>query len=64
MQQGIELLYSGLRHPQTQGKVERFHGALELARRRRGLPEAALHQRWLDDFRQSTTICAPMRRWA
>jgi transposase InsO family protein len=51
MKQGIELLFSGLRHPQTQGKVERFHGALELARRRRGLPEASLHQRWLDDFR-------------
>ena len=26
MKQGIELCWSGIRHPQTQGKVERFHG--------------------------------------
>ena len=52
MRQSIRLYFSGVRHPQTQGKVERFHGALEMARRRRGLPEASLHQRWLDDFRQ------------
>jgi transposase InsO family protein len=52
MKQGIRLYFSGVRHPQTQGKVERFHGALEMARRRRGLPEAEHHQRWLDDFRQ------------
>jgi transposase InsO family protein len=49
--QGIRLYFSGVRHPQTQGKVERFHGALEMARRRRGLPVAELRQRWLDDFR-------------
>jgi transposase InsO family protein len=52
MKQSIRLYFSGVRHPQTQGKVERFHGALEMARRRRSLPEASLHQRWLDDFRQ------------
>ena len=28
MKQGIELHWSGYRHPQTQGKVERFHGEL------------------------------------
>lgn len=32
MRVGIRLYYSGVRHPQTQGKVERFHGALEKAR--------------------------------
>jgi transposase InsO family protein len=31
MKQGIELHWSGRRHPQTQGKVERFHGELERA---------------------------------
>jgi transposase InsO family protein len=51
MKQSIRLYFSGVRHPQTQGKVERFHGTLEMARRRRGLPEPQLHQRWLDDFR-------------
>jgi transposase InsO family protein len=59
IKQGIQLYFSGLRHPQTQGKVERFHGALELARRRRGLPEPALHQRWLDDFRQEYNHLRP-----
>jgi hypothetical protein len=38
MKQSIRLYFSGVRHPQTQGKVERFHGTLEMARRRRGLP--------------------------
>jgi transposase InsO family protein len=57
--QGIQLYFSGVRHPQTQGKVERFHGALELARRRRGLPEAALRQRWLDDFRHEYNHLRP-----
>jgi transposase InsO family protein len=59
MKQGIRLYFSGVRHPQTQGKVERFHGALEMARRRRGLPDAALHQRWLDDFRQEYNHLRP-----
>ena len=31
MKQGLRLHLSGIRHPQTQGKVERFHGALEKA---------------------------------
>jgi transposase InsO family protein len=51
MKHGVQVILCGIRHPQTQGKVERFHGALELARRRRGLPEPAMHQEWLDDFR-------------
>lgn len=59
MKLGIRLYFSGVRHPQTQGKVERFHGALEMARRRRGLPEAAFHQRWLDDFRQEYNQLRP-----
>jgi len=52
MKQGVRVHLSGVQHPQTQGKVERFHGSLEKARRLRGLPELALRQSWLDDFRQ------------
>jgi transposase InsO family protein len=59
MKLGIRLYFSGVRHPQTQGKVERFHGALEMARRRRGLPEAEFHQNWLDDFRQEYNQLRP-----
>jgi len=59
MRQGVRLYLSRVRHPQTQGKVERFHGALERARRLRGLPEPALRQRWLDDFRQDYNHVRP-----
>ena len=48
---GIRLHCGRYRHPQTQGKVERFHGALEMARRRRGLPALEQRQSWLDEFR-------------
>lgn len=36
--QGIKLYFSGIRHPQTQGKVERFHRTLEDAVRHHGRP--------------------------
>ena len=50
MKHGVQCFFSGTRHPQTQGKVERFHGALERARSR---PDANrwLEQSWLDNFR-------------
>ena len=51
MRQGIQLHFSGYRHPQTQGKVERFHGALSAAMQRRGIPARAERQIWLDKFR-------------
>lgn len=38
--QGIDLIYSGIRHPQTQGKVERFHRTLGARLRQWGLPSA------------------------
>ena len=38
MRQGIALHFSGIRHPQTQGKVERFHGSMERALDCRGVP--------------------------
>jgi transposase InsO family protein len=59
MKLGVGLLFSGVRHPQTQGKVERFHGTLEQARRRRGLPVAELHQQWLDEFREEYNQVRP-----
>jgi transposase InsO family protein len=59
MKLGVGLRFSGVRHPQTQGKVERFHGTLEQARRRRGLPVAELHQQWLDEFREEYNQVRP-----
>ncbi len=59
MKQGIVCRFGRYRHPQTQGKVERFHGALEMARRRRGLPPAGERQRWLDEFRQEYNHLRP-----
>jgi len=50
MRQGIRLHWSGIRHPQTQGKVERFHGSLQRALTRRGFPREHM-QAWLDDYR-------------
>jgi len=50
MKQGIQLHWSGIRHPQTQGKVERFHGELQRALQRRGW-QGKPRQLWLDEFR-------------
>ncbi|MGD0793459.1 MAG: IS481 family transposase [Terriglobales bacterium] len=50
MKQGIRLHWSGFRHPQTQGKVERFHGALERALQAREAPRKE-PQPWLDAYR-------------
>jgi transposase InsO family protein len=49
MKQGIALHWGRIRHPQTQGKVERFHGELQQALRCR--PPRADLQEWLDEFR-------------
>jgi transposase InsO family protein len=38
LKQGVLLRYSGVGHPQTQGKVERFHQTLKRRTRHRGLP--------------------------
>lgn len=50
MKQGIRCHFSAIRHPETQGKVERFHQSLERARTRRHCPDW-LSQSWLDQFR-------------
>jgi hypothetical protein len=70
MRQGVRLLFNGIRHPHTQGKVERMHGALQQAmRKRRADP---LQQTWLDMFRQeynhirphtSLDMATPASRW-
>lgn len=70
MRLGIRLAYSRVCHPQTQGKVERMHGALQRAiKKRRGDPE---DQAWLDTFRQeynhvrpheALKMATPSNRW-
>jgi transposase InsO family protein len=70
MQQGIRLTRSGIAHPQTQGKVERMHGALERAvRHRKTNPE---DQQWLEIFRheynfirphEALAMATPSSRW-
>lgn len=49
MRQGIALHWGRIRHPQTQGKVERFHGELKRALQKR--PPKGDLQSWLDEFR-------------
>ena len=52
IKQGVALKYSGIGHPQTQGKVERFHRTLKARTKQRGLP--ATMREWLvwaEEFR-------------
>src|SRR5260370_41594266 len=54
IEQGIRLLYGRVAHPQTQGKVERFHRTLGEAMRHRGVPRG--FEEWpaaLADFQTS-----------
>jgi transposase InsO family protein len=57
LRQGVRMLYSGYRHPQTQGKVERMHGSLQRAVRRRTANPS--DQAWLDEFRQEYNHLRP-----
>jgi transposase InsO family protein len=55
IQQGIRLRYSGIGHPQTQGKVERMHRSLKHHLQFAGYPRPSqldLCQQSLDRFRQ------------
>jgi transposase InsO family protein len=58
MRQGIRLCFAGVRHPQTQGKVERHHGSLERAIICRGAPSEG-HQQWLDEYRHEYNHIRP-----
>jgi transposase InsO family protein len=51
VERDIVLYFSGCRHPQTQGKVERFHRSLTAALLRRGASAEDRIQQWLDAFR-------------
>jgi len=71
MRQGIALHWSRVRHPQTQGKVERFHGELQRALARRRVLVADV-QVWLDEFRwehnnvrphEALAMQTPASRW-
>ena len=71
MRQGVQLCWSGIRHPQTQGKVERFHGSLQRALDLRGL-QGPDPQPWLDAYReehnhvrphQALAMQTPASRW-
>ncbi len=52
LRQGITLIYGGIGHPQTQGKVERFHRTLHQALRHQEVPQTLPgFQRAFDRFR-------------
>src|SRR6185503_1658475 len=53
IKQDIQLRFSGIHHPQTQGKVERLHGTLKKRTRHRGVPLTMNDWRtWATEFRQ------------
>jgi transposase InsO family protein len=69
MQQGVRIYLSGVRHPETQGKVERMHESLQQAIRKR---KAQVTQQWLDEFRyeynhmrphEGIGMVTPAERW-
>jgi len=52
IKQDIQLRFSGVHHPQTQGKVERLHGTLKKRTKHRGAPRTMSEwQAWAAEFR-------------
>ncbi|HUW13196.1 MAG TPA: IS481 family transposase [Anaerolineae bacterium] len=53
MKHGVALVWTGLRHPQTQGKVERMHRTLKERTRHEGQPSTLEGwQQWTQEFRR------------
>ena len=73
MQLGIRLHFAAIRHPQTQGKVERFHRSIQAALRGRGYPpDQQSWPAWLEQFRleynnvrphEALDMATPASRW-
>jgi transposase InsO family protein len=60
IEQGIVLLHGAIRHPQTQGKVERFHRTLDESLRHHGLPQTQREmERALARFREEYNELRP-----
>jgi len=60
MKQEMALLFSGIAHPQTQGKVERLHRTLKERTRHEGLPEdLEAWEVWADFFRKEYNEVRP-----
>lgn len=60
IRQGVRLVYSGIGHPQTQGKVERFHQTLGVWLEHHGVPETRRGFREaLERFRQEYNEVRP-----
>jgi transposase InsO family protein len=58
MKQGIRLYFSGIRHPQTQGKVERLHRTMQQALEREGEGFPGW-EAWTEKFRQEYNQVRP-----
>jgi transposase InsO family protein len=73
MKQNVPLHFSAIRHPQTQGKVERFHRSLQDALHERGFPASREEWgEWLEAFRreynevrphEALGMATPASRW-
>jgi transposase InsO family protein len=60
LNQDIALRYAGIRHPQTQGKVERLHRTLDERTDQADQPtDSAAWQRWAEEFRQEYNEVRP-----